>query len=302
MMIVPVLLIAFAAFWAMYLAVRWRRRHTRRGKAFFRKHQLSGDTIWPLARRVRSHMIVTTMVLFFFVHMPLTQEITKLLTCQPYEDTPGVYYSHLVASPTVLCGAEPQTTWLSVALVFLFVYSFGTTRVAARAAAPFVAHPPLLIPRPRAGIPLVGFLILFANRHDLARREFVDTYGFLFSGFEPRAPHIYWEVSLVMVRKIGFIFLTVFLATTTVLTQAYTATIFVFACIAVHSWVKPCARARARVPALYACASCSPARSRPVHPPLRLCIPLPPPLPRFEIGTSTRRSTASRRSRSGRRT
>ena len=116
--------------------------------------------------------------------------------------------------------------------------------VARDAATQFAAHPAQLIPR-RAGIPLVGFLILFANRRDLARREFVDTYGFLFSGFEPRVPHIYWEVSFVMVRKIGFIFLTVFLATTTVLTQAYTATIFVFACIAVHAWFKPCARASA---------------------------------------------------------
>ena len=124
MMLVPVGICIFAAFWAAHLALRWQLRHTRRGQAYFQKHKLSD--LGQLARRVLSHMIVTTMVFFFFVHMPLTQEITKLLACQSYEDSPGVYHSHLVSSPTVLCGAEPYATWRSVALVFMCLYSFGT--------------------------------------------------------------------------------------------------------------------------------------------------------------------------------
>lgn len=90
--------------------------------------------------------------------------------------------------------------------------------------------------KPKTRVPF----LLFANRRDLARREFVDTYSFLFSCFEQRAPHIYWdEVTVVMVCKVGFVFLTVFLATTTGLTQAYTAIIFICISIVVHAWFQP---------------------------------------------------------------
>jgi hypothetical protein len=96
MAIIPVVLGIVAAFKTLHLALRWRARHTPRGRAYFEKYQLGDqlDNLWQLSRRSRSHMIVTTMVSFFFVSMPITQEITKILTCQPYEDTPGTFYAH----------------------------------------------------------------------------------------------------------------------------------------------------------------------------------------------------------------
>jgi hypothetical protein len=135
MTLVPVTVCLFALFWAAHLAVRWRLRHTLSGYVYAQKHRLGDDaSFWQLARRTRSHMVMTTMVFFFFVHMPLTQEITKLLTCQQYENAPGTYFPHLVSSPTVRCDREPYSTWRSVALVFLCVYSFGARRAAARRA------------------------------------------------------------------------------------------------------------------------------------------------------------------------
>ena len=91
----------------------------------------------------------------------------------------------------------------------------------------------------RAGIPLIGFLILFVNRRDFGRSAFVNAYGFIFKGYEQQVPQIYWEVTFVMGRKVGFVFLTVYLATSTVLTQTYTAVFFIFVCIVAHTWFKP---------------------------------------------------------------
>jgi len=203
----PILIGIFVAFWLVIFGWRmaWRRA------AYMER--LGYTTTAQVGVRMRSNLVITTMVFCFFAHLPLTREVVKLITCDTYLDYDGITHQHLQISPKVMCDQEPHNTWFYTAVFFFCFYSIG--------------------------IPLTGFLILFKNRMDFGRPAFVGTYGFLFKGFEQRVPHIYWEVTFVMGRKIILVFLQVYLATTTPLIQTLVAVLFIFLVLVIHIWFQP---------------------------------------------------------------
>ena len=67
------------------------------------------------------------------------------------------------------------------------------------------------------GIPLFAWLVLYKHRHEFEKLEVRVKYGFLFNGYKKRL--YFWE-SINMYRKITIIFISVFLKSTGVITQA----------------------------------------------------------------------------------
>ncbi|KAJ1629503.1 hypothetical protein T492DRAFT_1010836 [Pavlovales sp. CCMP2436] len=146
-------------------------------------------------------------------HMPLTEEIFKLITCDEYEDTPGVYYQHLNQSPKIMCDVPPHDGWRKISYLFICLYSLG--------------------------IPLLGCLVLWSNRKSFDKPDFVATYGFLFEGFEQRVPDIFWEVTVVMGREVALVFLQTSLQNVTPLVQTLCAILFLLTMVIVQVWFKP---------------------------------------------------------------
>jgi len=91
------------------------------------------------------------------------------------------------------------------------------------------------------GIPLAGALILFRNRHRFQDTRFVSVYGFLFRGFEQTGHPFarFWEVLVVMPRKVVFTMLGALLGTTPTLIQALCAVYFLFANVVLHTRYLP---------------------------------------------------------------
>lgn len=146
--------------------------------------------------------------------MPLTQSIFDMMACDLFEDEPDVYYQHLRVSPKVRCFEEPHKTWFATALFFLCIYTVG--------------------------IPAAAFSVLFFNRKHLEGKAdnstfFQQTFGFISAGYRLK----YWEVTVVMVRKVFFVFIVTMLASTTTLIQTHCAIVFIVACLALHLRCKP---------------------------------------------------------------
>jgi hypothetical protein len=167
--LVPFFVITFAGLWALLCGLRltWRRVE------YMKEHALGN--VGEVIAKFRRGFVITVIITLFLAHMPLTEEISKALTCDEYEDEPGVFYLHMHASPKILCYQYPH--WRSVSYFFLCLYSIG--------------------------IPLLGFFMLWLNRKDFDKPAFLATYGFLFKGFEQHVPHIYWEVTVVMGREVN---------------------------------------------------------------------------------------------------
>lgn len=137
-----------------------------------------------------------------------------MMACDEYEDSPGVFFAHLHVSPKVRCWEEPHKTWFATAAFFLCIYTFG--------------------------IPAAALSILLYNRQHLDGTAadsafFLQTFGFLSAGF--RFKH--WEVTVVMMRKVFFVFIITMLASTTTLIQTHCAILFIAVCISLHFWFKP---------------------------------------------------------------
>lgn len=67
------------------------------------------------------------------------------------------------------------------------------------------------------GIPIFAALLLANNKKHLEKLEVRQKYGFLFRGYKIR--FFFWE-SIIMYRKIAMIFISAFLITYGVITQA----------------------------------------------------------------------------------
>jgi hypothetical protein len=67
------------------------------------------------------------------------------------------------------------------------------------------------------GIPFFAFILMYRERHHLQKVETKEKFGFLYNGFQNEL--FFWEI-VVMYRKIGMIFISVFIQPQGVITQA----------------------------------------------------------------------------------
>lgn len=86
------------------------------------------------------------------------------------------------------------------------------------------------------GIPLFALLLLYKSRKTLESIITRQKYGFLFRGYKIR--YYFWEI-FIMYRKIGLIFIQVFLVTYGVMTQALTVFLLLIVFILLNSKKAP---------------------------------------------------------------
>ena len=67
------------------------------------------------------------------------------------------------------------------------------------------------------GIPVTAWIILYKSRRKLDKIDVKDKYGFLYNGYKQRL--YFWE-SVIMLRKVAMIFITVFLSSLGRIVQA----------------------------------------------------------------------------------
>ena len=86
------------------------------------------------------------------------------------------------------------------------------------------------------GIPLGACLILFKKRKLLSSKSTKEMYGFLYNGYRLEA--YYWE-SVTMFRKLGMIFISVFLRSIGTIVQAFSVFLLLLAFTLITMHKKP---------------------------------------------------------------
>lgn len=86
------------------------------------------------------------------------------------------------------------------------------------------------------GIPLFAFILMFRDRHKLQEIETKEKFGFLYNGYQTDL--FYWEI-VIMYRKIGMIFIAVFITPQGVIAQAMLVFLLMIAFLIVNLKKKP---------------------------------------------------------------
>jgi len=150
----------------------------------------------------QNNAILSTIVLLFMLHPNVAMYTFYVFTCD--ELATDRYY--LQQDLETMCYTSEHNFWRVIGLVCMICYTFG--------------------------IPAYGFKVLHSVRHNLKNKHVRLKYGFLYDGYEEK--YYFWEM-WVMMRKVGVIFITVFVSQTgSVLAEVTTALAFTVFAIVLH--------------------------------------------------------------------
>lgn len=151
-------------------------------------------------------IIACIIILFFLVHPNIVIYMFNSFNCTEIDGERRMLYELEVA-----CWKSEHFRYCSmVALPSLVIWGFG--------------------------IPLVAWIVLARNKDSLESVELREKYGFLYNGYKKK--YYYWE-SVIMYRKIAIIFISVFLESFGVITQALVVFIVLILFLILNIKLKP---------------------------------------------------------------
>ncbi|TNV74909.1 hypothetical protein FGO68_gene4786 [Halteria grandinella] len=152
-------------------------------------------------------IILTIIVILFLLHPTITREMFNLFNCKliegierPYIDLEAICFQgqHSIAS-----------NWFGI--TSLIIYG--------------------------AGIPFIGFIVIYRNRLILERSFVKQRYGFLYNGYKPGYAS-YWEIFIIY-RKVVIIFIQVYFVQNGKLVQSLMTLLFLGFMMALVKYLQP---------------------------------------------------------------
>ncbi|TNV74992.1 hypothetical protein FGO68_gene289 [Halteria grandinella] len=155
----------------------------------------------------QGQIISTIIVILFLIHPSITQEMFAIFNCKEIE---GV--SRLTQDLETACyQGQHKVVSFWVAIPSIIIYSVG--------------------------IPLLGIITLFLNRHQLHREQVKQRYGFLYNGYKSGFAQ-YWEM-IIIYRKVILIFIQMFLVQKGKITQALVTILLLISSLLLLKYVEP---------------------------------------------------------------
>jgi hypothetical protein len=121
----------------------------------------------------------TMIVILFLIHPTLTREMFNMFNCKNIDGIDRLYKDLEV----VCYEGRHNLVAYGIAMPSIIIYSIG--------------------------IPFMGLMVIFKNRHQLDNVFVKQRYGFLYNGYKP-GNSSYWEIFIIY-RKVAIIFIQVFL-------------------------------------------------------------------------------------------
>ena len=143
---------------------------------------------WRKLKEFDTNKSIATMVIsLFIIHPNIVQYMFNDFNCQDVDGTLRVQ-----VDLSIVCYSKVHSFWsYSIAVPSIIVWGLG--------------------------IPLFALILMRRERHQLTALTTKEKFGFLYNGYQQEM--YYWEI-LIMYRKIGLIFISVFLQSQGVITQA----------------------------------------------------------------------------------
>lgn len=143
---------------------------------------------WKKLKEFEINKAIATMVIsLFIIHPNIVQYMFNDFNCQDVDGTPRVQ-----VDLSIVCYSRVHSFWsYSIAVPSIIVWGLG--------------------------IPFFALILMYRERHQLTAITTKEKFGFLYNGYQQEM--FYWEI-LIMYRKIALIFISVFMQSQGVITQA----------------------------------------------------------------------------------